>query len=197
MPHGYFGWLELEAPGKATMEEPTALAVGDWFPSCRLMLLNSLYDREYLEITGDSRVFTLEDVKSDLLLIAFYNELCSECLEEVRVFKSLFMLLPEDPGQGFGIRIIGIGAGSKKRSVVRFRKTQGIPFPLFADERWELFNCLGKPLLPVSYLVKRERGKRRILMIQSGHVGSGEKLLKKILASIQEENPERKPGKRE
>jgi peroxiredoxin len=189
MPQGYFGWLEREAPEKLTLEEPRALRVGDWFPSCRLILLNTIHDRDYLRITHDSRGFSLEDVEIDYLLIEFYNELCSECLEEVRIFKSLFKLLEEDPEWGPQIRVIGIGAGSKKRSVARFRKAHAIPFPLFADERWELFKCLGDPLLPVSYLVKREGSKRRILMIQSGHIGSGKKLLKKILSSMQAEGP--------
>ncbi len=84
------------------------------------------------------------------------------------------------------IKIIGIGAGSKKRSAAKFRKQKKIPFPLFADAKREIFECLGKPVLPVSYLVQRQEGKRKIRLIQSGHIGSAEKLLAAIKSAVAE-----------
>lgn len=187
MPHGYFGWLDMESPGSSAIQKIKTPGVGDWFPSCRLMLLNYRQDRKYLGITHDSRAFSLEDVGSDYLLIEFYNELCLECVKEVETFKSLFQLLMEKPQWGERVRMIGIGAGSKKRNVARFRKQKKISFPLCADEKWELFKCLGNPTLPVSYLLKREGSRQKILMVHFGHVAGGDKLLQMIISAIKTE----------
>ena len=160
------------------------LGVGDIFPACRLILLNSKRDRAYLQIGHDERGFALDDIQSDFIFIEMYNELCSQCVEEVKNYKAVYRMLLDDAILKEKVTMIGIGAGSKKRSVAKFRKQEAIEFPLFADEKWGIFNCLGKPTLPVSYLVYRQEGKRKILLIQSGHVGSPEVLMGKIRSTV-------------
>jgi peroxiredoxin len=184
MPHGYFGWKAYISPGADETEEIPTLAVGDYFPACRLMLLDFQKDREYLQITHVERNFTLEDVHSDYIFIEIYNELCSACVNEVDTYKALYRMLLEDAFLRGKVKMMGIGAGSKKRSAAKFRKHKNIVFPLFADEKREIFNCLGKPVLPVSYLVQRQAGKRKIRLIQSGHIGSAEKLLAEIKSAV-------------
>jgi peroxiredoxin len=184
MPHGYFGWKAYISPGADETEEIPTLAVGDYFPACRLMLLDFQKDREYLQITHVERNFTLEDVHSDYIFIEIYNELCSACVNEVDTYKALYRMLLEDAFLRGKVKMMGIGAGSKKRSAAKFRKHENIAFPLFADEKREIFDCLGKPVLPVSYLVQRQAGKRKIRLIQSGHIGSAEKLLAEIKSAV-------------
>ena len=184
MPHGSFGWKAYISPGADETEEIPTLAVGDYFPACRLMLLDFQKDREYLQITHVERNFTLEDVHSDYIFIEIYNELCSACVNEVDTYKALYRMLLEDAFLRGKVKMMGIGAGSKKRSAAKFRKHKNIVFPLFADEKREIFNCLGKPVLPVSYLVQRQAGKRKIRLIQSGHIGSAEKLLAEIKSAV-------------
>ena len=186
MPHGYFGWKAYIAPGSDTTEEKSALALGDYFPTCRLMLLDHQKDREYLQISHVERNFTLEDVQSDYLFIEIYNELCSACVNEVKTYKALYRMMLADTLLRGKVKMMGIGAGSKKRSAAKFRKQKNIAFPLFADEKREIFECLGKPVLPVSYLVQRQAGKRKIRLIQSGHIGSAEKLLAEIKSAVTE-----------
>jgi peroxiredoxin len=184
MPHGYFGWKAYISPDSDETEEISTLAVGDYFPTCRLMLLNYQKDRDYLQITHVQRSFTLEDVHSDYIFIEIYNELCSACVDEVKTYKALYRMLLEDPFLREKVKMMGIGAGSKKRSAAKFRKQKNISFPLFADEKREIFECLGKPVLPVSYLVQRQSGKRKIRLIKSGHIGSPEKLLADIKSAV-------------
>ena len=160
------------------------MAVGDYFPACRLMLLDYQKDREYLQISHVEKNFTLEDVQSDYLFIEIYNELCSACVNEVKTYKELYRMLLADSFLGGKVKMMGIGAGSKKRGAAKFRKQKKISFPLFADEKREIFECLGKPVLPVSYLVQRQAGKRKIRLIQSGHIGSAEKLLAEIKSAV-------------
>jgi peroxiredoxin len=184
MPHGYFGWKAYISPDSDETEEISTLAVGDYFPTCRLMLLNYQKDRDYLQITHLQRYFTLEDVHSDYIFIEIYNELCSACVNEVKTYKALYRMLLGDAFLRGKVKMMGIGAGSKKRSAAKFRKQKNIAFPLFADEKREIFECLGKPVLPVSYLVERQAGKRKIRLIQSGHIGNAEKLLEKIKLAV-------------
>jgi peroxiredoxin len=184
MPHGYFGWQAYISPGSDETEEISTLKVGDYFPTCRLMLLNYQKDRDYLQINHAERNFTLEDVHSDYIFIEIYNELCSACVNEVKTYKALYRMLLKDAFLRGKVKMMGIGAGSKKRSAAKFRKQKNIAFPLFADEKREIFDCLGKPVLPVSYLVQRQAGKRKIRLIQSGHIGSAEKLLAEIKSAV-------------
>jgi len=184
MPHGYFGWKAYISPGSNETEEISTLAVDDYFPACRLMLLNYQKDRDYLQISHVGKNFTLEDVHSDYIFIEIYNELCSACVNEVKTYKALYRMLLGDAFLREKVKMMGIGAGSKKRSAAKFRKQKNIPFPLFADEKREIFECLGKPVLPVSYLVQRQAGKRKIRLIQSGHIGSAEKLLAEIKSAV-------------
>lgn len=184
MPHGYFGWKAYISPGWDSTGKISTLAVGDYFPTCRLMLLDHKKDREYLQIEHIERTFTLEDVQSDYLFIEIYNELCSACIEEVKTYKALYWMILADAGLRGKVKMMGIGAGSKKRSAAKFRNQKNIAFPLFADEKREIFECLGKPVLPVSYLVQRQAGKRKIRLIQSGHIGSAEKLLADIRSAV-------------
>jgi peroxiredoxin len=184
MPHGYFGWKAHVSPGSDKIEQLPTLADGDYFPTCRLMLLNYQKDRDYLQISHAEKNFTLEDVQSDYIFIEIYNELCSACVNEVETYKTLYRMLQSDVTLKEKVKMIGIGAGSKKRSTAKFRKQKNIAFPLFADEKREIFECLGKPVLPVSYLVQRQTGKRKILLIQSGHIGSAEKLLAEIKSEV-------------
>ncbi len=184
MPHGYFGWKATISPGSDESEEIPTLTVGDYFPTCRLMLLDYQKDRDYLQISHVERNFTLEDVHSDYLFIEIYNELCSACVNEVKTYKALYRMLLGDAFLRGKVKMMGIGAGSKKRSVAKFRKQKNIAFPLFADEKREIFDCLGKPVLPVSYLVQRQAGKRKIRLIQSGHIGNAEKLLAEIKSAV-------------
>ena len=184
MPHGYFGWKAYISPDSDETEKTSTLTVGDYFPACRLMLLDYQKDRDYLQITNVQRNFTLEDVHSDYIFIEIYNELCSACINEVKTYKTLYRMLLEDAFLREKVKMMGIGAGSKKRSAAKFRKQKSIAFPLFADEKREIFECLGKPVLPVSYLVQRQAGKRKIRLIQSGHIGNAEKLLAEIRSTV-------------
>ena len=184
MPHGYFGWTATVSPDAGKPEDIPSVRVSDYFPACSLMLLEYRKDRDYLEIKHDLRSISLQDIESDYIFIGFYNELCSSCVEEVKIYKAFYRRLLIDGYLKTKIKMIGIGAGSKKRNVAKFRKQKEVPFPLFADESWEIFNCLGRPVLPVSYLVQRHGERRIIRLIQSGHIGNAELLLAKVKSTI-------------
>lgn len=178
-PGGYHGWLEHT--GQKAGREPRGLQVGDFFPSCRLVVLQGKSDRAYLGLEPEARAFALREVKADYLLVEFYSELCMGCLKEVASYNLLFGLIEQDSGLGGRLKMMGLGVGSLKREVAKFRRQKQVRFPLFADERQDVFYCLGRPELPITYLLAKDGDKGyRILMKHSGRVASPYDLLLRI-----------------
>jgi peroxiredoxin len=184
-PDGYLGWNALETPAAKPPAKPQRLDVGAYFPACRLMLLSYTRDRKYLGIRHTDRSFALAEIPSDYLFVELFNEYCFACIDEVPVYKSFFARLKKDDSLSDQVKMLGIAMGSPKRQVALFRKTHGIDFPLFADEKRALFECLGRPTLPVAYLLKRQPdGRHLIVMVQAGHVADLDRLRIRVLAVI-------------
>ena len=182
---GWYGWLGLTNPKRAANTRPPQVKLGDAFPACSLVVLQSKNDPPYLGLNPKTRRFALTEVKSPYLLVLLYSELCFACIEELPFYRSMYQATEKDPELKGRLKIIGMGAGSKKRKVAAFRKKNHVPFPLFADEDKEVFGCLGKPVLPVSYLLKADpEVGMRIIMILPGHVKKPGKLLCEIKAAI-------------
>ncbi len=146
---------------------------GDLFPSCRLAVLQAAKDAAYLGLPSDTPYFSLADVAGDYILVAVYNEMCTLCLEELPHVNSLLHVVNSDGSLQGKVKLLALGAGSAKRAVARFRREKGYDLPLFADDKWTIFDQLGKPVLPVIYLLKRENGKDlRILYWHAGAMGN-------------------------
>ena len=187
---GWYDWLDLTQPGKRTQEEPPGLQVGDFFPACNLVLLKSKEDRPYLGLPADAKSFALREVRATYLVVEFYSELCFGCLKEVGAYNQLFTLMARDRALSGRMKMMGLGVASQYRDVVRFRREQGVLFPLFADPRQQVFECLGRPTLPVLYLLRKEpEGGFRILFKHSGHVGSPQELLALLKAETASKAP--------
>ena len=186
MPSGFLGWQAVYSEVKVEDSETHLLTAGDYFPECHLMLLNTTTDRKYLGLQHGKKVISLNDIDSKFLLVEMFNELCTGCIAEVKNYKTFYRHFRSDPDSNHRIKIIGIGAGSSKRKVVKFRKEHQIPFPLFSDSKWYLFSCLGSPALPTSYLLKQESDDRfRILFVQNGHIENIEQWMDQISKMLQ------------
>lgn len=188
LPGGYYSWLEFH--GQPLPGLPPGLNVGDYFPDCRLVVLEGDEDRRYLDLPEGRKAFALADVGSEYLLVELYQELCIGCLEAVPEYNRLVGEIAADPYLRDRLRMIGLGVGSPYREVRRFRREHGVAFPLFADQRREIFHCLGEPELPVAFLVKRQsEGRMKIKAILSGHMGEHEALLRRLKAAMASSAP--------
>ncbi len=142
-------------------------------------------DRDYLKIQGLQKSFSLEDVGCEYLYIVIYNEKCLACVDEVKAFKSLYQQLNTNHYLSDRVKLLAIGAGSKKRDVITFKKENAISYPIFGDEKRIIFSCLGKPVLPTSYLVHFQPGGiRQILLVQQDHIQNVDVLVQKITSLI-------------
>lgn len=149
------------------------------------MMLNEEEDRDYLKIQNRNSSFSLEDVGCEYLYIILFNEKCLACADEAAAFKKMYQQLLDSPYLSDKVRLMGIGAGSKKRGIIAFKKENAIPYPLFGDEKQFIFTCLGKPVLPTSYLIQiKPGGKSQILFVQQDHIQHVESLIQQIASLV-------------
>ena len=187
LPEGYFGWKSSFPDKSQSVDSVKKLGIGDEFPSCQLVILYDETDRAYLNIKVLQKSFALEDVGCEYLYIVIYNENCLACVDEVKSFKILYQQMNASPYLSDKVKLLAIGAGSKKRGVIAFKKENAIPYPLFGDEKRSIFSCLGNPVLPTSYLVQLQPGGRRqILFVQKDHIQNTEMLVHKITALVKD-----------
>ena len=187
LPEGYFGWKSAFPDKTPSADNVKKLGIGDDFPSCQLVMLYDETDRAYLKIQGLQKSFALEDVGCQYLYIVIYNEKCLACVDEVKSFKTLYQQLNISPYLSDRVKLLAIGAGSKKRDVMAFKKENAIPYPLFGDEKRHIFSCLGNPVLPTSYLVQMQPGGRRqILFVQQDHIQDVQMLVQKITSLVKD-----------
>jgi len=183
-PAGWHGWLALQGRA-APNAKPGGLRTGDYFPSCRLVVLDKAADRAYLGLKHQEPSFALEDVAAGFLFVELYNELCYGCLKEVASYNHLYKDIEADPALRGRLKMLGLGVGSLNREVKRFRREKQVLFPLFADRGREVFHCLGEPELPVAYLIQRTgKGRWKIISILAGHIGDTRAVLGRIRAAL-------------
>jgi peroxiredoxin len=164
---GYKDWRELMetlAPGGASR-----LEAGDLFPRTSFAVLRAAKDRPYLGLPGDAASFRLQDSSVPFLLVEVYNDLCTVCLKQMKIYGRVADRLARNPELKSRVRVVGIGMGETNRAAVRMRRKQNLPYPLFADPRRDLFTALGKPMLPALYLLDNRSGDAVIVAVEPGH----------------------------
>ena len=187
-PWGYQGWQAFKDPSKHKSLAPAGPVEGDLFPKCRLAVLQAGKDVSYLGLAPGSRYFSLSDIAGDYLLVEVYNEMCTLCIAELPHINRLLGLLNEDRNLRDRVRMLGLGAGSTRRSVAKFRKKTGYDLLLFADPKWKTFGLLKKPVLPVLYLLKKDGEKGlRIMWRHAGGIGDPESFLEHLKAYVKQD----------
>ncbi|EFK07423.1 conserved hypothetical protein [delta proteobacterium NaphS2] len=178
----------MNDPGSHKDLAPKGPLEGELFPQCRLAVLHSVRDVPYLGIPSGRRYFSISEIAGEYLLIEVYNEMCTLCLKELPNINRLFNLIDADGELREAVKILGLGAGSTRRSVAKFRKKTGYDLPLFADEKWHVFGLLGKPVLPVLYFMRKGGADGlRILLRHEGSIGNPEDFLAHLKRRIKQE----------
>ena len=179
---GWHGWVKAD---KAKTEAPKGLTLGDAFPNPGLTILPGGDDRKYLGLPATAKVFKLDELKGKLIILAIFHEFCLSCHEQLEILSRLKKTLEGKKEFGRPLVMLGLGAGSSNRQVVKFRRKQHVAIPLFADPDSRLFHELGDPLLPALYLleVREDRGPALISDFCGGKI-SGDEIIKRIHAAL-------------
>ena len=183
-PWGWQGWHALFSADKAAQgfSGPTS---GSLFPGFKLAVLGGDADRDYLGLSPEARFFSLEESGSPYLFLEVYHEMCTTCQKQVSEYNRFFQLVANEPVLAARLRVIGLGMGGLRRAVIRFRKEHAVPFPLFADQRKDIFRRLGEPTLPALYLLKKRPDRSHLILIDhQGHEQPAETLFSQIKTAI-------------
>lgn len=126
--------------------------------------------------------FTLDQVKADILVIEIFSMYCPICQREAPQVNTLFQRLEKVKDQS--VRLIGIGAGNSSFETEFFKKTYGIEFPLFSDDKFVIHKKIGEKGTPFFIGLKPGAPKAdRVFFTHSGDIKDLDAFVAKLLGA--------------
>lgn len=185
-PAGYIAWREAYPDLQVCEARTHRLQPGQYFPPCVLTAGERGPDFAYLGLEQESANFFLADVPTEFVLLKYYGEHCYQCVQEVDEYNRLFSMLRDDPVLGTRMKMIGIGVGDNQRSVLRFKRSHEIPYPLLPDERQLMFESVGAGEIPLIYLVRILPDARiQVVLYHEGGLDDVEGLFQRIREAVE------------
>lgn len=153
----------------------------DTWPDIELPLPSDPIMRQYLGVKeGDS--FKVDKMGSEVVVIEIFNMYCPFCQREALHVNELFTLVDGRPELSRRLKIIGIGVGNSPFEVDYYRRSYSVQFPLFPDQKFDIYNQLGRVRTPHFIILKRdERHRFRVVFVHSGGFETPEAFLKEII----------------
>ena len=132
-------------------EKPTITS--DVLASIELLVPQDQSAKNYLGLTeGES--FTISQIETQVVIIEIFNMYCNNCQNEAPRVNELYQVVNKDQNLKGTIKMIGIGVGNTPLEVEVFRKTYGVPFPMFPDEDYSIHKAIGEVRTPYFIGVK-------------------------------------------
>ena len=126
-------------------EKPTITS--DVLASIELLVPQDQSAKNYLGLTeGES--FTISQIETQVVIIEIFNMYCNNCQNEAPRVNELYQAVNNDANLKGTIKMIGIGVGNTPLEVEVFKKTYGVPFPLFPDEDYSIHKAIGEVRTP-------------------------------------------------
>jgi thiol-disulfide isomerase/thioredoxin len=162
------------------------LAVGQRFPDLNFSGALSAEDRIYLGLTRPGP-FTLKDIQAHYVLLEIFSDSCPHCMLAAPGVNRLFRLIEGNSrlrgGGGLaGLKMLGVGFYGKPAAMEVWRIKYDVQFPLIPDPQALVGKALDIPGTP-TYVVLDRQG--RVVFVHAGEIGSPEKFLRRILASLE------------
>ena len=126
-------------------EKPTI--TGDVLASITLPVPQDQNAKNYLGLAGEGS-FAISQIKAQVVIIEIFNMYCNNCQNEAPRVNALYQAVNNDANLKGTIKMIGIGVGNTPLEVEVFKKTYGVPFPLFPDEDYSIHKAIGEVRTP-------------------------------------------------
>ncbi len=178
-------WPGLARAGGASEAAGSeALPVGATFPD--VSLGSDLPDahRSYLGVGKKDGPVRLADVTAPVVILEIFSMYCPHCQREAPVLNDLYALL-ERGGHADTVKMLGIGAGNSAMEVDIYRNKFQTPYPLVADQKFEVHDACGKVGTPYFYVLAKKPGETAYTIVLSrlGRMDSPESFAADVLAA--------------
>ena len=144
------------------------LRSGDLFPTIHLPNSLSQIEKKYLGL-GEKKIFSLDEIKSDLIVVKYLNTNCPYCIKLLPVFNEIYQTLEQDSTLNGKIRIIGISTGDTLAEVEGFKRKHTIPYPILPDPEFKAHKAVGEPRVPFIVVARKDKLNRWV--VATVHVG--------------------------
>jgi thiol-disulfide isomerase/thioredoxin len=128
---------------------------GGNLPGIRLPIPKDSNEKEYLGLSGDG-FFKIPQIKSKGVLIKIFNLYCPICQSTVAAMAEIYRQIENNRDLRGKLKLIGIGAGNSLLEIEFFKHNYNVPFPIFPDENFRIYQTLGEVRIPFFIAVRIE-----------------------------------------
>ena len=138
------------------------------FPEITFNQVLSKKEQTYLGITRKTG-FSFKEIHGSLILVEFLSTYCVSCQRQAPIFNELYASIEKDPRLKGKVKMIGIASGNNEKEIEIFKKEYKVPYPVFADRKFDAHMAIGSPRTPFAIWVRR--GPQRKCIVVSTHLG--------------------------
>jgi hypothetical protein len=160
---------------------------GDALPRMTCEQPLSAADKNYLRLPDQGEgidkmtAVAITGLDSELLVLEFLNRYCPSCQAQVPLMNKTFQSVEQQPELAQKVRFIGVAAGNSFDEAEAFHNEKNIPFPVFQDPDFIVFDAIGTPDgTPFTILARRVNGRFIVLSTHLGLITSADVLLQDI-----------------
>lgn len=156
---------------------PSVIADGMELPKFKIILRSSAQERQYLGLKEDLENFSISEVPAKIILLEIFSVTCPNCKIQAPKLNNVYKLIQLNNEISSDIKLIGIAVGCDYTVLEKYKASMSIPFPLFPDENYIVWQQLGKPGIPCTLLIS---GNGKVLTSHFGVTKDEEDLFRQI-----------------
>ena len=139
-------------------------------------------ERDYLGLSSFSGSFKIPALKTQVVLIEIFSMYCPYCQAEAPVVNRLHEKIEANSALKGKIKIMGIGVGNSAYEVDVFKNKYRIPFPLFPDKDFKIYDKVGEVRTPYFIGIRiNPDGSHRVIYSRLGALGDVDQFLREIV----------------
>jgi thiol-disulfide isomerase/thioredoxin len=164
---------EIAFCSSANISQPPP-QLGDRLPKISFPASLSPEEYKYLGL-GQRKNFSLDDIKTKLILIDFIGINCHFCIQSMPTMNEIYKAVEKDQNLRANVKMLAVAAGGTPTEIDYFRKSFGVLFPILADPEYEAHESVGEPRVPFLIFARKDRqGKWVVVNTKVGLMGIAE-----------------------
>jgi thiol-disulfide isomerase/thioredoxin len=130
--------------------------LGDRLPKISFPIALSAEENKYLGL-GQRKDFSLDDIKTKLILIDFIGTNCHFCIQSIPTMNEIYKAVEKDRNLRANVKMLAVAAGGTLTEVDYFKKSFGVLFPILADPEYKAHESVGEPRVPFLIFARQDR----------------------------------------